>query len=624
MSELGLFSGISGPKTSDKTIEFSGTTTQVSGLTNVRRQSFSSKGSSSKGGSKSSSGSNNNNDINQGTPDSKETENTVATTDSHSATSGDVFMGVKEGNDDEIGTIVGERSVASQSTYTPGSGNSRKLDYDDDTGSVMSIPVMKNRKIDDLDVEVALCTPEEAEYAAEEDEDDDDDNNSMPPPPPPPTDDTDDTRPTTKTLKGTPNNNNNGKRSLLPFFIVGAICLVLGGVAGAIITRNSDSFKNSRSVSNNAATDGDGGFEMPNTSEDEAPPAVIVPEDPTSSPTTTEPTLAPTTSEPTVFVPTERPTRTPTAVPTRRPTLSPTSTNQLLGRSDRLERLKLELGFVRETCHPQADDWFLNVDTWGQEAWAPEASAPNRDQLWMERYVVSCLYYSMLQENPITVEDGFGWLSSEHVCEWDLGSNDTVAMNCSETGEVTTFEASEDALVNGTLPSAIGALTSLERLGFLRPNNLIGTIPSEISQLKLNFFRCIHCSLNGTIPTEIGRLTQLTTLFLGDSFDKTRYLTGSIPTQVGQMTLLQEFSIRNARLTGVIPAEFINLWNLTEIYVTGNKMSGDLPLLPENVTKCEVAGISYNGDFPEENCFPNIDQTVCSHWSQNCRGKDDP
>jgi hypothetical protein len=94
--------------------------------------------------------------------------------------------------------------------------------------------------------------------------------------------------------------------------------------------------------------------------------------------------------------------------------------------------------------------------------------------------------------------------------------------------------------------------------------------------------------LNGTIPAELGRLTMLTTLFLGDSFDKTRYLSGSIPSQIGRLTLLQEFSIRNSRLTGVIPAEFINLWNLTEIYITGNKMYGDLPLLPENVTKCEV------------------------------------
>lgn len=119
-------------------------------------------------------------------------------------------------------------------------------------------------------------------------------------------------------------------------------------------------------------------------------------------------------------------------------------------------------------------------------------------------------------------------------------------------------------------------------------HGLIHSFIPHVVYLFNPFPLTVHCSLNGTIPTEIGGLSMLTTLFLGDSFDKTRYLTGTIPTQIGKMTLLQEFSIRNARLTGAIPSTIINLWNLTELYVTGNKMSGDIPLLPENVTKCEV------------------------------------
>lgn len=81
---------------------------------------------------------------------------------------------------------------------------------------------------------------------------------------------------------------------------------------------------------------------------------------------------------------------------------------------------------------------------------------------------------------------------------------------------------------------------------------------------------------------------MLTTLFLGDSFDKTRYLTGSIPTHIGGMTLLQQISIKNARLTGTIPSEIINLWNLTEMYLTGNRLSGNIPRLPKNLADCEL------------------------------------
>jgi len=280
-----------------------------------------------------------------------------------------------------------------------------------------------------------------------------------------------------------------------------------------------------------------------------------------------------------------------------------------------LERIHHELG---TSCHPQADQWFLLEDKWGQEAWSSEQKAPNRDQLWMERYVMACVYHRILSENTLS-----NWLSSQHVCDWasSLEDNAIVTMDCNnETGEVTTLEVSDLAHVNGTFPSEIGRLRSLERLGFLRPKHLIGTIPSEISSLPLTFFRCIQCSLNGTIPTELGRLDQLTTLYLGDSFDKTRYLTGSIPSHIGRMTLLQALSIRNARLTGVIPSEIVNLWNLTELYLTGNKLLGDIPPLPQNLTDCELAGPTYDGDFLEENCFPNLDDTQCTYWAQNCGG----
>ena len=77
--------------------------------------------------------------------------------------------------------------------------------------------------------------------------------------------------------------------------------------------------------------------------------------------------------------------------------------------------------------------------------------------------------------------------------------------------------------IRGTIPSAIGLLTSLRYL-FLNGNALVGTIPSTMGRLMaLEMIHLENNYLTGTIPSSLKSLTKLSTLNVNDN-----YMTGSL------------------------------------------------------------------------------------------------
>ena len=79
-------------------------------------------------------------------------------------------------------------------------------------------------------------------------------------------------------------------------------------------------------------------------------------------------------------------------------------------------------------------------------------------------------------------------------------------------------------------------------------------------------------ALSGPIPPELGDLYNLTLLDLGGN-----RLTGSIPPELGNLANLDWLQLAVNALTGPIPTEFGGLSNLQTLYIFRNALSGPLP-----------------------------------------------
>ena len=121
----------------------------------------------------------------------------------------------------------------------------------------------------------------------------------------------------------------------------------------------------------------------------------------------------------------------------------------------------------------------------------------------------------------------------------------------------------------------------------LQTNNLIGTIPSSISQLtELQTLNLRDNALNGSIPVEIGDLDHLTTLDLGKN-----------------------------DLTGSIPPELCDLMpGLTSLILHDNDLSGCY----DAALTCFCTLPNLNSNISALNEFPNPFSTFCASGDGNC------
>jgi len=130
-------------------------------------------------------------------------------------------------------------------------------------------------------------------------------------------------------------------------------------------------------------------------------------------------------------------------------------------------------------------------------------------------------------------------------------------------------------------------------------NNLIGTIPPELGNLKnLQKLILIHNQLTGSIPAELGNLSTLTQLYLDNN-----ELSGMIPAELGNLSKLTILSLYNNKLSGSIPAELGNLSKLTRLLLYTNQLTGSIPVTIgdlSNLTNLLLSSNQLSGNIPPE------------------------
>ena len=157
------------------------------------------------------------------------------------------------------------------------------------------------------------------------------------------------------------------------------------------------------------------------------------------------------------------------------------------------------------------------------------------------------------------------WLSNGPLGEWHGVSTDA-------DGRVAELDLDGKQL-SGSIPSALGNLTNLERLS-LWGNQLSGPIPSELGNLdNLEFLSLRRNQLSGSIPSALGNLTNLERLSLWGN-----QLSGSIPSALANLDNLQALILDSNQLSGSIPSALANLDNLRALSLGNNQFSGCVPV----------------------------------------------
>ncbi|XP_006657082.1 probable LRR receptor-like serine/threonine-protein kinase At3g47570 [Oryza brachyantha] len=148
----------------------------------------------------------------------------------------------------------------------------------------------------------------------------------------------------------------------------------------------------------------------------------------------------------------------------------------------------------------------------------------------------------------------------------------------------------------------LSSLASCTKLVSLRldANNLQGDLPSSIGSLSQNLQVLVLTGnqISGSIPEEIGNLKSLQLLRLDKNL-----LTGNIPRSLGNLPNLFVLSLAQNQLSGQIPLSFGNLKTLSELYLQENHLSGSIPAALGQCERLDALNLSCNsfdGTIPRE------------------------
>jgi len=209
----------------------------------------------------------------------------------------------------------------------------------------------------------------------------------------------------------------------------------------------------------------------------------------------------------------------------------------------------------------------------------------------------------------ITGSGTMGWygvtVSNGHIISLTLRSNNLIGSLPKEMAELkylNSMDLSNNQLT-GSIASEIGQLENLTVLNL--EYNILTNIPPEIGQLKkLQFLSLANNKLTGTIPAEIGMLENLTSLNLGSIKLNYNNLIGGIPKEIGLLKKLQVLNLGfNNNLGGTIPTD---IWDLTQIKNLTLKylgLSGTLPSEIRQISEAVILNLENNkltGAIPPE------------------------
>jgi len=228
----------------------------------------------------------------------------------------------------------------------------------------------------------------------------------------------------------------------------------------------------------------------------------------------------------------------------------------------------------------------------------------------------SCIFRSYTGEDFDSFENKTtsSYLSKDHECLW-MGST------ClSEEGEIRNLSIPFNNLT-GTLPPELSQLRILREIDF-RVNNLRGTMPSFESLVSLESINLQNNYFTGRIPEQLFTLTKLKSVNLGaNNFSGTlsencgkllslkslilyqNNLTGTLPKSMMALNGLSQLLLSKSSLHGTIPSWLGELKALRELRLDLNRFSGTIPTSVTKLIHLETLHLSLNalsGTLPSE------------------------
>ena len=151
--------------------------------------------------------------------------------------------------------------------------------------------------------------------------------------------------------------------------------------------------------------------------------------------------------------------------------------------------------------------------------------------------------------------------------------------------------------LSGPIPPELSSLSNVTDLS-LSENDLSGPIPPELGNLSnLTQLHLSANDLSGPIPPELGRLSNLRQLHIGNGNN----LRGPIPPELGNLSNLRVLLLNYANLTGQVPPELGSLADLWYLDLSGNGLSGTVPLIFRQLTRLSVFTFDENAGL----CLPH-------------------
>nr|GEV16993.1 protein kinase-like domain-containing protein [Tanacetum cinerariifolium] len=162
----------------------------------------------------------------------------------------------------------------------------------------------------------------------------------------------------------------------------------------------------------------------------------------------------------------------------------------------------------------------------------------------------------------------------------------------------------ESNKLEGHIPSSLGNCKELNGLT-LGDNKLSGKMPKQLLQLPslTNFLDLSYNNLSGSIPSEIKELKMLSYLDL--SYNN---LLGNITSSLGECISLTELYLHGNIFQGIIPSSFSSLRGLKVLDISQNNLSGKIPQFLDKWNSLEFLNLSFNdfeGEVPVVGVFAN-------------------
>nr|QAS62422.1 LRR receptor-like serine/threonine-protein kinase EFR [Sedum alfredii] len=158
--------------------------------------------------------------------------------------------------------------------------------------------------------------------------------------------------------------------------------------------------------------------------------------------------------------------------------------------------------------------------------------------------------------------------------------------------------------LHGSIPKGIGMLRNLgvfsvgtNELGNAESHDL-DFITSFANLSSLWYLGLMFNQFGGEIPSSVGNLSRsLRNLNFGNN----RRISGSIPVEIGNLFNLVQLGMENNNLTSEIPASVCDVYKLEHLYLGGNNLNGSIPSSVENLTSLYILvlpGNQLKGSLP--------------------------